>query len=206
MPGSAAAIHLDFENIAGGTTGALLPTGRVHDVIQGNPCTLVDNGMPVVVMPAEALGVTGDETCAELEENGDLRAELEAIRLEAGELMGLGDVFETTVPKLTLVAPARFGGNISTRTFIPHRCHDAIGVLGAVSVATAALLDGSPANAYLGPTDDGVVRLEHPTGSFDAVVEVTARPDGTVEVGRAGIIRTARKLMDGVVFPRAAAR
>jgi len=202
VPGSAAAIRLEFRDIAGGSAGALLPTGRVHDVIEGTPCTLVDHGMPVVVMAADALGVAGDESCAELEANGALRDQLERIRWRAGEMMGLGDVRDTTVPKLTLVAPARNGGSISTRTFIPHRCHDAIGVLGAVSVATAALLDGSPANEHLGPTDQGVVRLEHPTGFFDAVVEVDELPDGTVEVGRAGIIRTARKLMDGVVFPR----
>jgi 4-oxalomesaconate tautomerase len=202
VPRTAAAVHLDFQNIAGGTCGALLPTGRVRDVIEGTPCTLVDHGMPVIVIPADALGVSGAEACAELEANAMLASALEQIRRGAGELMGLGDVRDTTVPKLTLVSPARHGGSISTRTFIPHRCHDAIGVLGAVSVATAALLDGSPAHAYLGATEGDVVRLEHPTGYFDAVVEVTAHPDGTVELGRAGIIRTARKLMDGVVFPR----
>lgn len=113
-------------------------------------------------------------------------------------MMNLGDVSETTVPKLTMVAPPRAGGSLSTRTFIPHRCHDAIGVLGAVSVATAGLLPDTPANQMAdlaGP--NGIVTLEHPTGTFDTRVEL----DGQ-DVVRAGIIRTARKLMDGIVYPR----
>ena len=202
VPGTAAAIHLDFEGLAGGSTGALLPTGNVVDTIEGTACTLIDNGMPVAVLRADSLGVSGDETCAELEQDADLRAALEAIRLKAGELMGLGDVRETTVPKLTLVSPPSAGGHLSTRTFIPHRCHDAIGVLGAVSVATAALLEGSPAHACATAPEGDIVLLEHPTGCFDAVVEVDALADGGVQVSRAGVIRTARKLMDGTVFPR----
>jgi 4-oxalomesaconate tautomerase len=202
VPGAAAAIHLAFEGIAGGSTGALLPTGNVVDTVEGMACTLVDNGMPVAVLRADALGVSGHEACAELEADVDLRSALEAIRLKAGELMGLGDVSDTTVPKLTLVAPPRDGGHLSTRTFIPHRCHDAIGVLGAVSVATAALLDGSPAHACAVAPDGEIVRLEHPTGFFDTVIDVRTADDGSIAVDRAGIVRTARKLMDGVVFPR----
>lgn len=203
VPGSAAAIHLEFENIAGGTAGALLPTGNSIDSVDGTPCTLVDNGMPVVVMCADAVGVSGSETCAELEANDSLRSRLETIRIAAGEMMGLGDVRQTTVPKMTMVAPPREGGHLSTRTFIPHRCHDAIGVLGAVSVATAALIDGTPANSCLAHPGGDVVRIEHPTGFFDAVVGVKVDSDGAVTVDRAGIVRTARKLMDGTVFPRA---
>lgn len=203
VPGTAAPIDLDFEGLAGGSCGAMLPTGRVVDVVGGVECTLIDNGMPVVVMRATDLDVSGTETCAELEANTELRARLEHIRLEAGQLMGLGDVANTTVPKLTFVAPPQHGGHLTTRTFIPHRCHDAIGVLGAVSVATAALLDGSPAHDVLVDPAGGPVRLEHPTGFFDAVIDVQpgdAR-DSQV-VGRAGIVRTARRLMDGTVYPR----
>ena len=169
--------------------------------------TLIDNGMPVVVVRAGDLGVTGHESCAELEADDALRQTLERVRLAAGPLMNLGDVAATTVPKLTLVAAPRAGGAIATRTFIPHRCHDAIGVLGAVTVATAALLPEGPAAevAELGNADDrddgGVVTIEHPTGTFDAAVAV-ALVDGVPVVERAGIIRTARKLMDGTVFPR----
>jgi 4-oxalomesaconate tautomerase len=202
VPGTAAPIRLDFTDIAGGSCGALLPTGHPVDTIAGTAVTLIDNGMPVVVMRAADLEVTGYEEPAELEANEQLRSRLEDIRLQAGKLMNLGDVTSTTVPKLTLVAPPRDGGSISTRTFIPHRVHDAIGVLGAVSVATAALLPDSPAHDVLVGGSDGLVVVEHPTGTFDASIDVTFATDGTPEVGRAGIIRTARKLMDGVVFPR----
>ena len=215
VPGTAAAISLSFEDIAGGSAGALLPTGNNYDEIEGVQCTLVDNGMPVVVFAASAVGVSGYESCADLESNTTLRTKLEAIRLEAGRRMNLGDVSDTTVPKLTMVAPPRDGGHLCTRTFLPHRCHEAIGVLGAVSVATAALLPGSPANQLASnlesdpadgtaKTDGMVVTLEHPTGTFDAVVSADVDADGNVSVERAGIIRTARKLMDGTVFPREA--
>jgi 4-oxalomesaconate tautomerase len=221
VPGTAAPIRLDFEGVAGSSCGALLPTGRAVDDVEGTAVTLIDNGMPVVVLRAADLGVSGHEPCSDLEANAALRATLERVRLTAGPLMNLGDVAATTVPKLTLVAPPRSGGAIATRTFIPHRCHDAIGVLGAVSVATAALLPEGPAaevarltaDGDAGGTDDGdaagdadggagrVVTVEHPTGTFDAAVDMAMR-DGAPVVERAGIIRTARKLMDGYVFPR----
>lgn len=197
VPGTAGEISIDFLDIAGGTTGSLLPTGNVVDEIDGVAMTLVDNGMPAVVMKAEDLGVTGYESCADLEANETLRRRLESIRLQAGPLMSLGEVADTTIPKLTMVAPPKTGGAVSTRTFIPHRCHQAIGVLGAVSVATACLLTGAPANE-VAVVDSSVVTMEHPTGNFDARVEL----DGH-EVLRAGIVRTARKLMDGTVYPRA---
>ncbi|HEX6237106.1 MAG TPA: PrpF domain-containing protein [Acidimicrobiales bacterium] len=210
VPGTAAPIRLDFEDVAGSSCGALLPTGHPVDEVSGLPVTMVDNGMPVVVLRASDLGVTGHETCAELEANTSLRATLEGVRLAAGPLMNLGDVAGTTVPKLTLVAPPNAGGAIATRTFIPHRCHDAIGVLGAVSVATAALLPEGPAAevASLGGSGPpgtgegrGTVVVEHPSGTFEAAVELSF-VDGAPVVERAGLIRTARKLMDGAVFPR----
>ena len=205
VPGTAAPIRLEFEGVAGSACGALLPTGRAVDEVDGLAVTLIDNGMPVVVLRAGDLGVTGYEACAALEANGALRRTLERVRLAAGPLMHLGDVSEATVPKLTLVAPPRAGGALATRTFIPHRCHEAIGVLGAVSVATAALLPEGPAAdvAELGGGDrgDDTVTVEHPTGTLDAAVDL-AVVDGAPVVERAGIIRTARKLMDGTVFPR----
>jgi 4-oxalomesaconate tautomerase len=207
VPGTAAAIRLDFAGIAGSSCGALLPTGRPVDDVAGLAVTLIDNGMPVVVLRAADLGVTGREACADLEADAGLRETLERVRLAAGPRMHLGDVATTTVPKLTLVAPPGAGGALATRTFIPHRCHDAIGVLGAVSVATAALLPEGPAAevAVLGSDDrhGRVIAIEHPTGTFDAAVDL-AVVDGTPVVERAGIIRTARKLMDGTVFPRPA--
>lgn len=196
VPGTAAPIAIDFLGIAGGTTGALLPTGSPVDIVDGVEATLVDNGMPVVVMRADSLGVTGYESCADLEANQDLRKRLEQIRIAAGHMMGLGDVSDTTIPKLTMVAPPQTGGSVATRTFIPHRCHAAIGVLGAVSVATACMIADTPAR-QVSEIESSTIVLEHPTGTFDALVELDGR-----EVRRAGIIRTARKLMDGTVFPR----
>ncbi len=203
VPGTAAAVQLDFEDLGGGSCGQMLPTGKAVDTIESVDCTLIDNGMPVVVMRAADLGVSGTESCSVLETNSELRTKLEAIRIQAGQMMNLGDVSDTTVPKLTMVSPAVDGGHINTRTFIPHRCHEAIGVLGAVSVATAALLPGSSAESSMTDPAGNTVRLEHPTGFFDASVEVAATPDGGIEISRAGIVRTARKLMDGLVFPRA---
>jgi 4-oxalomesaconate tautomerase len=203
VPGTAAPIRLDFTDTAGSSCGALFPTGRPVDDVEGVAVTLVDNGMPVVVMRADAVGATGYEEPATLESNAELRAKIEAIRLAAGPMMGLGDVASVTVPKLTLVAPPREGGALSTRTFIPHRCHDAIGVLGAVSVATAALAPGSPAAEVAArPAGDSIV-VEHPTGTFDVVIDARI-VDGMPVVSRSGIIRTARTLMDGIVYPRPA--
>ena len=198
VPGVAAPIPLEFRDTAGSSCGALLPTGNVVDVIEGVEATLIDNGMPCVVLRAADLGITGDETPEELEADEGLRAKLEAIRLKAGPLMNLGDVTDKSVPKMTMVSRPRAGGAISTRTFIPHRCHKTIGVLGAVSVATACLLDGAPA-AALAETGDGDARslsIEHPTGEMTVI----ARLDATGTPTSAAILRTARKLMDGVVF------
>ena len=203
VPGAASGIKLEFLDTQGTSTGSLLPSGRLSDVVEGVEVTLIDNGMPVVVMRAADVGITGYETCADLEANDSLLEKLEAIRLAAGPMMNLGNVMDTTVPKLTMVAPPREGGAVSTRTFIPHRCHASIGIFGAVSVATACCLPGSPASD-LAVLDEGstVVRIEHPSGSIDAMVQVGYN-DGALAVGRAGIISTARKLMDGTVFPRA---
>ena len=204
VPGTGATIQLDFEDTAGASCGTLLPTGNLVDVLSGVRVTCIDNGMPVVVMRADDVGITGYESPPELEANIALRTLIEAIRLEAGPLMNLGDVTKATVPKLTMVAPQRDGGSLCTRTFIPHRCHDAIGVLGAVSVATAALLPGSPAADVLvadADADTAVIVVEHPTGTFDVAIDIDLTGAAPV-VHRSGIIRTARKLFDGTVFPR----
>jgi 4-oxalomesaconate tautomerase len=201
VPNTAAPIRVDFEDIAGGSCGALLPTGNPVDVIDGVEMTLIDNGMPVVVMRADALGVNGTESCADLDANTALRARLESIRLQAGVVMHLGDVTAQSVPKLALVSPPIDGGDLCTRCFIPHQCHDAIGVLAAVTIATAALLPGTPAASVLVRHDDDSILLEHPTGTMAAAITMDERVEPAV-VQRAGIIRTARKLMDGRVFAR----
>jgi 4-oxalomesaconate tautomerase len=198
VPGTAAAIPVTFKDTAGSSCGALLPTGNVVDVIDGVEVTCIDNGMPVVVLRAADMGITGQESREDLEANGALRAKLESIRLKVGPLMNLGDVAEKSVPKMTMVSAPTKGGAINTRTFIPHRCHASIGVLGAVSVATACLLPGSPAHdlAVLPEGDRKTMDVEHPIGAMGVVMEV----DAAGAVIDAAILRTARKLFDGVVF------
>ena len=198
VPGTHAPIPLEFRDTAGSSCGALLPTGNVVDMIEGVACTLIDNGMPCVVMRADAVGTTGYEDRDSLDADTQLKARIEAIRLIAGPLMNLGDVREKSVPKMMLVAPPRAGGAICVRSFIPHRAHATIGVLGAVSVATACLIAGSPA-AEVAVVPEGerkLLSVEHPTGEMSCVLEV----DGGGAVTSAALLRTARKLMDGVVF------
>ncbi|WP_299351068.1 4-oxalomesaconate tautomerase [uncultured Shimia sp.] len=197
-PGTSAPIPIAFKDTAGSSCGALLPTGNVVDVINGVEVTMIDNGMPCVVMRAEDMGIFGDETPEDLEENADLRAKLEVIRLTCGPMMNLGDVTKKSVPKMTMVSASRKGGAIATRTFIPHRCHKTIGVLGAVSVATACLLKGSVAYdlADKGAGAKRDLKIEHPTGEMTVVAKLEGK-----SVASAAILRTARKLMDGEVFP-----
>jgi len=198
VPGTAAPIPLAFEDIAGSSCGALLPTGRARDVIDGVEATLIDNGMPCVVLRAGDLGISGYEDRQTLDADDALKARLEAIRLQAGPLMNLGDVSAQSVPKMMLVAAPRNGGAISVRSFIPHRCHASIGVLGAVSVATACLLPGSPAHALavLPGGSQQTLAVEHPSGSTGCVLDL----DEAGQVTRAAVLRTARKLFDGVLF------
>ncbi len=198
VPGTAAPVPLVFQDTAGSSCGALLPTGNPVDEIKGVACTLIDDGMPCVIMAARDFGLTGTESPAELEQNDALKEKIEVIRLAAGQLMNLGDVSDKSVPKMTLVSAPRNGGTIMTRSFIPHRVHKAIGVLAAVSVGTACSLRAGPAAEVAVVGDDGTVTLdiEHPTGAFGVVV--ARDKDGSVL--SSGVLRTARKLMDGVVF------
>ena len=202
VPGTAAPVLQCFPQAAGSTCGALLPTGNAADAIDGVDVTCIDNGMPVVVLRAADLGISGYESCENLDANAGLKQRLESIRLQAGPPMNLGDVREKSVPKMTLAAPPRAGGAIATRTFIPHRCHASIGVLGAVSVATACMLPGSTARA-LAQVPDGnekLVSVEHPSGETSVNMDVVVE-DGVVKVTRAAVLRTARKLFEGRVFP-----
>ena len=214
VPGTAAAIPLDFLDVAGSSCGALLPTGQLIDRVDGIEVTCIDNGMPVVILRAADFGKSGNESPEELESDGALKQRIERIRLQLGPRMNLGDVTRKTVPKMSLVAPARHGGAIGTRTFIPHRVHEAIGVLGAVSVATACVLPGSVAAQVAGagvPSANaaggsGARRLdiEHPGGFFSVDVAVDVN-GGAVNVRRSALVRTARKLMHGQIFVPGAA-
>ncbi len=205
VPGTAAPVLQNFPEAAGSTCGALLPTGSQVDVVDNIPVTCVDNGMPVVVLRARDMGITGYESREELDTNTALKAKLESIRLQVGERMNLGDVTNKSVPKMTLVAAPRNGGFVTTRTFIPHRCHASIGVLGAVSVATACMMEDSPAAEFAllpAPDENGdlLVSVEHPIGETSVVMAVD-RTDSTLTVNKAAILRTARKLFSGTVYP-----
>jgi 4-oxalomesaconate tautomerase len=204
VPGTAAAVLLDFADTEGSAGHGLLPTGRLRDLVDGVEVTCIDNGMPVVVAAAADLGVTGYETPAELAADTALVARIQSLRLKAGQLMGLGDVTDAPVPNTTLVAPPRDGGAVSTRTFIPLRPHASIGVLGAVTVATAVLLEGAVGHdlARL-PAPGTALGIEHPTGRLDVVVEIDLDTGiAPPRVRRSRLVRTARKLFDGTVFPR----
>jgi 4-oxalomesaconate tautomerase len=201
VPGTAAPITLRFADTAGSTTGSLLPTGRIRDEIDGIEVSCVDNGMPVVVAHAADLGITGYESVDELASDAALTERIRSLRLAAGKLMGLGDVSALSVPKTTLVSAPRDGGTICTRTFIPERLHTSIGVLGAITVATALRLPGGTgAELAAFPSVSHVVDVEHPTGHLEVAVELdtSAQPP---QVLSAGVIRTARKIFDGAAFP-----
>jgi 4-oxalomesaconate tautomerase len=198
VPGTAAAIRIDFRDTAGSVCGALLPTSNAVDLIDGIEATLIDNGMPMVVLRASDLGKSGYEAPAELNSDQELKARLEAIRILAGNRMGLGDVRSKVVPKMTLIAPPQAGGHVMTRTFIPHKCHSAIGVLMAVTVGTACILPRSVARGVVRPHDGPVQRLsiEHPSGEFS--VEFQVEHSGReLNVVRSSLIRTARALFRG---------
>ncbi|RVU05394.1 4-oxalomesaconate tautomerase [Novosphingobium umbonatum] len=198
VPGSHAPVPLEFRDTAGSSCGALLPSGNTVDEVHGVRVTLIDNGMPCVVFKAEDVGITGYEDRDWLDANTELKARIEAIRLAVGEKMNLGDVKEKSVPKMMLVAPPKNGGAVTVRSFIPHRAHATIGVLGAVSVATACLLEGSPAAevAQIPAGARKTLSVEHPTGEMTCVLET----DESGAVKSAALLRTARKLMDGTVF------
>jgi 4-oxalomesaconate tautomerase len=197
-PGTAAPVPLAFRDTAGASCGALLPTGNGVDVIDGVGVTMIDNGMPCVVIAAQDVGITGYEDRETLDANDAMKARVEAIRLQAGPLMNLGDVTGKSVPKMMLVAAPRDGGAIAVRSLIPHRVHASIGVLGAVSVATACLIPDSPA-AKVAKVSQGrqlTLGVEHPSGVTECVVTL----DEAGQPIEAGMLRTARKLMDGEVF------
>ncbi|MBK7081004.1 MAG: 4-oxalomesaconate tautomerase [Betaproteobacteria bacterium] len=200
VPGTAAPITINFLDTAGSVCAGLLPTGRVRDVIDGVDVTCIDNGMPLVLLRAADVGRSGYESVAELNGDRELKARLERLRIACGHAMGLGDVTARNYPKMTLIAPPRHGGSLCTRSFIPHVCHDAIGVLAAVTVATACVLEGSVCDgiAALPPGRARKVSVEHPTGEFSVELEVD--PANPQNVVRAALLRTARLLMRGEVM------
>jgi 4-oxalomesaconate tautomerase len=208
VPGTAAAIPIAFLDVAGSSCGALLPTGRTRDLVGGVEVTCIDNGMPVVLIRSQDLGRTGYEPPEALDADTGLKARLEAIRCACGHMMNLGDVSAKNVPKMCLIASPRHGGAISTRTFIPRHVHKAIGVLGAVSVATACVLPGSVTDGIAvigGIACPLCLDVEHPTGFFTVELELAGEGNDR-RVVRSALLRTARKLMDGEAFAPMASR
>ncbi len=204
VPGTAAPISISFLDTAGSVCSGLLPTGHVRDSVDGIDVTCIDNGMPMVLLRATDVGRTGYEAVAALNADTALKARLESLRLAAGVAMGLGDVTTKSYPKMCLVAPPQASGALATRCFIPHVCHDAIGVLAAVTVATACVLPGSAAHALASVPAGAVktVSVEHPTGEFSVELEVD--PANPQSVVRAALLRTARLIMRGEVLVPAA--
>lgn len=199
VPGTAAPVMIDFADVAGSSCGSLLPTGNVIDEIDGIGVTCIDNGMPVVLLRAEDLGKTGRESPEELEADAELKAKVEAIRLKAGPMMNLGDISDRTVPKMSLISKAEHGGIVGTRTFIPHRVHQSIGVLGAASVAAACCIPGSVVDGVTAISAGGQLDVEHPSGYFTVDIEVR-NEDGEIGISRSALMRTSRKLMEGHVY------
>jgi 4-oxalomesaconate tautomerase len=197
VPGTSSPIKIAFLDTAGSVAPGLLPTGKVRDTIDGIDVTCIDNGMPLVLFKASDLGRTGYESVAELNADTELKARIERLRIACGHAMQLGDVTAKNYPKMTLIAAPRAGASICTRSFIPHVCHDAIGVLAAVTVATACVLDGSVTQriAVVPAGNVKTVSVEHPTGEFS--VELELDPDNPQSVRRAALLRTARLLMRG---------
>ncbi|MCS2159351.1 4-oxalomesaconate tautomerase [Scandinavium sp. H11S7] len=201
VPGTAAKISVEFADIAGSSCGALLPTGNVRDTFDGIDVTCIDNGMPVILLRAADFGRTGYETREQLDADTELKKRLESIRLQAGPKMNLGDVTERTVPKMTLIAEPRNGGALSSRTFIPHRCHASIGVLGAVSVASACLIPGSITEGLAPvPADETpLISVEHPTGEFSVELQLDLTKTGAERLAGCALLRTARLIFEGRV-------
>ncbi len=204
VPGTAAPVVLAFADTEGSATSGLLPTGRVEDDIDGIAATCVDNGMPVVVVEASSFGLAGTESHHALAADPELLQRIDQFRISAGKLMGLGDVSESSVPKTVMVSAARDGGQVCTRSFIPVQPHNAIGVLAAVSVVTGLQLPGAVGHHLTAgwPSGQSQVDVEHPTGHLlvDVIVDATVTPPRAV---RSGVVRTARKLFDGIAYPRA---
>ncbi|MBL7816846.1 MAG: 4-oxalomesaconate tautomerase [Saprospiraceae bacterium] len=197
--GTAAPIFCNYLDTEGATCGALFPTGNTVDVVDGKEITCIDNGMPVILVRASDFNITGYETKEALDNNAVLKQQLENIRLKMGFKMNLGDVSTQSVPKMCLIAPPQYGGVVATRMFIPHVCHDAIGVLAAVSVATACVFPKTIAEGIATMTGEPSLSVEHPTGEMTVYLEKEKVEDG-IKIKKSGVMRTARLLSKGWVF------
>lgn len=205
VPGCAAPVALQFMDTVGGVTGAFLPTGNLIDTIDGIDVTCMDVAMPIVIARAESFGLTGYETAEELDANAEFYARMEPLRLKAGALMGMGDVSSSVTPKFGLLAPARAGGTIATRYFMPWKCHPTMAVTGAQCLASCVLTPGTVADGLAAKPNEtpATVTLEHASGQIDVLVDYE-NTDAGFALHSAGLVRTARKLAAGEVFTPAA--
>lgn len=202
VPGTAAPIRMAFANTEGAVTGALFASGKRREEIDGIAVTLIDNAMPMMLLRADAVGLRGDETPDEIDANTEMFARVEALRLEAGRRMGLGDVSKLVTPKVGLLSPARHGGTIASRYLVPHSCHRSHAATGAICLATACCLDGTVASDVIGGAvkQSGAVVIEHPAGRIDVGVTLEPDSEGGMRVARTEILRTARRIFDGFVY------
>ncbi len=201
VPGTAAPVYLNFMDVVGSSTGALLPTGSICDEIDGVEVTCMDVAMPVVIARASAFGLTGYESVAELDANRAFFDRMEPIRREAGERMGMGDVSNSVVPKFAVIAAPRDGGTLAARYFMPRNCHPTMAVTGAQCIAACGLTPGSVADgiAICPETRPAIIEIEHPGGKIDVTVDFEYADDG-FKLNSAGLLRTARLLARGEVY------
>ncbi len=201
VPGTAAPVYLNFMDVVGSSTGALLPTGAVRDVIDGIEVTCMDVAMPMVIARAADFGLSGHETAAELDANRGFYARMEPIRIEAGKRMGMGDVSGSVTPKFGLLAEPRAGGTIAARYFMPKNCHPTMAVTGSQCLASCVLTPGTVSEGLFSPPAGvpALVVIEHPTGAIEVTVDYQNGADG-FQLRSAGLLRTARLLAHGEVF------
>ncbi|MEM7718073.1 MAG: 4-oxalomesaconate tautomerase [Pseudomonadota bacterium] len=205
VPGTAAPIDLMFMDVVGGATGQMFPTGRRIDDIDSIAVSCLDVAMPMVIARAEAFGLTGHESAVALDEDRAFFDRMEQVRIEAGRRMGMGDVSKSVTPKFGLLAPSANGGTVATRYFMPWSTHPSLAVTGSQCLAACLLCPGTVGEGLADLPDHGPLplRIEHPMGSLDVVLDFKRNGDA-FEVVSAGLTRTARKLAAGQVFvPRA---
>lgn len=198
VAGSAAPVLLNFLDAWGAVTGKVFPTGRRIDLIDGLNVTCIDAAMPLMILRARDLGLTGREQPAELDANTDFMQRLERLRLEAGRKMGLGDVSNSVVPKPVLVSEGDSRLSVTSRYFTPHKCHASHAVTGAIGVATAFALPGTVASA--GHLEAGRHQLVvlHPAGQIGVQVELEGSGENAA-LKSASLVRTVRKIMQGTL-------
>lgn len=205
VPGTAAPVYLNFMDVVGSATGALLPTGKLREEIDGIEVTCMDVAMPVVIARAADFGLTGLETAEELDANAAFFARMEPIRREAGRRMGMGDVSTSVTPKFAILAPPQHGGTVTARYFMPWKCHPTMAVTGAQCLASCVLTPGTVAEGLFTPPQGApaLVLIEHPSGSIDVTVDYETGAQGFT-LKSAGLLRTARLLARGeVMVPQA---